>query len=185
MKHTTYDTRHEPRRKTERGFTIIETLVAVTILMIAIAGPLTIASQSLHAAQDAKNQLIATNLAQESVEELRNYKDNNITGSTLSTVFANVQNPSVRYMIQANPNGSYIQPESCVSAGDPNCELYLSPSTGYSYTSTDGAPTIFDRWFNITPISSNEYLLTVTVTWTTGNVGNQVTIEDLLSNIAR
>ena len=61
-----------------KGFTIIETLVAIAIMMIAIAGPLTIASQALNAAVNAKNIMVASNLAEEGMEYLKNIKDNNI-----------------------------------------------------------------------------------------------------------
>ena len=64
-----------------KGFTIIETLVAISILMIAIAGPLTIANQAITSAITAKNQMIASNLAQETIEYINNIKDNNIVGN--------------------------------------------------------------------------------------------------------
>jgi Tfp pilus assembly protein PilV len=68
------------RRKARisRGFTIIETLVAVTILMIAVAGPLVVASKGLNAALYARDQVIASYLAQESMEAIKNQRDNNI-----------------------------------------------------------------------------------------------------------
>jgi prepilin-type N-terminal cleavage/methylation domain-containing protein len=167
----------------QRGFTIIETLVAITILMIAIAGPLTIASQALHAAQDAKNQMIAMNLAQEAVEEIRNLKDDNIANTPLGQIFANYQDPNTSWGVEAAPGRGYI-PGSCVSLGDQNCSLKLSPDSGYSY-SPGGALTPFRRSFTVTAISDTEYLLTVTVTWTTGTVPNQIQIIDLLSATGR
>ncbi len=72
---------------TKEGFTLIETLVAVTILTIAIAAPLTLASQSLMAAYNSRDQVTAFHLAQEAVETVRAQRDHNIlniikTGST-------------------------------------------------------------------------------------------------------
>lgn len=57
-----------------KGFTIIETLVAITILMIAVAGPLTIAQKSLMASIYARDQIVASYLAQEVMEEYKNSK---------------------------------------------------------------------------------------------------------------
>jgi type II secretory pathway pseudopilin PulG len=62
----------------KNGFTIIETLVAISILMIAIAGPLTVAGKGYTSAIDARNQSEASLLAQESLEYLNNLKDNKI-----------------------------------------------------------------------------------------------------------
>lgn len=184
-------------RKTQNGFTIIETLVAITILMIAIAGPLTIASQALHAAQDAKNQMIATNLAQETVEEIRNLKDNNVANSSLFDLFygytTNTANANVGpWEVETDSDGSYAF-ASCAQIDNPNCNLYLDPSQGYIYEQTfASSPTPFKRSFSMMSIGDhnneqgiNEYVLTVTVSWTTGTVPNQIQIVELLTSSSR
>src|SRR3989344_8702148 len=65
-----------------KGFTIIETLVAVAILMISIAGPLTIAHKGLLAAVYAHDNVTASYLAQDAMEYIKNVKDYNILRST-------------------------------------------------------------------------------------------------------
>ena len=181
-------------RTAQKGFTIVETLVAITILMIAIAGPLTIASQALHAAQDAKNQMIASNLAQESVEEIRNYKDNNIATQTLVQLFNHytTANGGGLWYVETdvsnsgNSNGGYYSFGACSSTQGALCRLYLNPDQGYIYENTSGSvATPFYRSFSFLPVNDNEYLLTVTVSWTTGTVPNQVQIVDLLSAVSR
>lgn len=64
-----------------KGFTIVETLVAITILMIAIAGPLVAASRSLNAALYSRDQMIASFLAQETMEVLKNFRSNTVETS--------------------------------------------------------------------------------------------------------
>jgi prepilin-type N-terminal cleavage/methylation domain-containing protein len=64
--------------KIQKGFTLVETLVAITVLLLAISGPLTIATNSLIATQIAKDQLTANLLAQEGIELVRWQRDTNI-----------------------------------------------------------------------------------------------------------
>ena len=60
------------------GFTLIETLVAVTILTVSIVAPMVLASQSLQSAYYARDQIIAENLAQEALEAVRQVRDGQI-----------------------------------------------------------------------------------------------------------
>src|SRR6185369_6180494 len=60
---------------THSGFTIIETLVAIAILMIAIAGPLTVAQKGLTSSIYARDQMIASYLAQDAIEYVKNVRD--------------------------------------------------------------------------------------------------------------
>jgi prepilin-type N-terminal cleavage/methylation domain-containing protein len=57
------------------AFTLIETLIAITIITIAIVGPMTAASRAIVAAQTARDQLTASYLAQEGVEYVRAVRD--------------------------------------------------------------------------------------------------------------
>ena len=59
-----------------KGFTLIETMVAITILTFAMAGPLFTANRAIVAAQTARDQLTATYLAQEGIEYVRMMRDN-------------------------------------------------------------------------------------------------------------
>ncbi len=61
--------------QTSRGFTLIETLLAVLLLATAIAGPLTIASKGLTSTLIAKNQFTAFYLAQDAMEQVRFLRD--------------------------------------------------------------------------------------------------------------
>ena len=68
------NSKRNPRRVVS-GFTLVETLIAITIVTLSVAGPLYSASRSLVAAQSAEGKLIATYLAQEGIEYVREMRD--------------------------------------------------------------------------------------------------------------
>lgn len=57
------------------GFTLVETLVAISILLLVIVGPITIAQKGIQNAQFAREQLTAVFLAQEAIESIRELRD--------------------------------------------------------------------------------------------------------------
>src|SRR5690349_5431770 len=60
------------------GFTLIETLIAISVLMMAFTGPVAIATKALVAAIYSKNEIVAIYLAEEGIEVIRNMRDNNV-----------------------------------------------------------------------------------------------------------
>lgn len=58
-----------------RGFTLVETLVAITILLIVIVGPMTIAQKGMQTAYYAGEQTTAIYLAQEAIEHIQKLRD--------------------------------------------------------------------------------------------------------------
>lgn len=71
------------KNKNKQGFTLIETFVAITILMIAILGPMSIISKFYADSNYAKNQIAASFLAQDGMETIENIVNNN-TGERFS-----------------------------------------------------------------------------------------------------
>ena len=67
------------------AFTLIETLVAVTLLVVSVAAPMSLATQSLSSAFYARDQVTAFHLAQEAVESVRNVRDGNILAGVLGS----------------------------------------------------------------------------------------------------
>jgi prepilin-type N-terminal cleavage/methylation domain-containing protein len=62
-------------KENQSGFSLVETLVAITILLIVIVGPLSISSQSARSTSFASEQVIAFFLAQEGVEIVQKVRD--------------------------------------------------------------------------------------------------------------
>ena len=58
-----------------QGFTLVETLVAITILLVVIVGPLTIAQKGIQSSYYAGEQTTAVYLAQEAIEHIQKLRD--------------------------------------------------------------------------------------------------------------
>jgi type II secretory pathway pseudopilin PulG len=61
--------------KNNKGFTLLEALVAISILMVAVVAPITIAQKGLSSSFYIKNQMIASYLAQDAIEYIKNKRD--------------------------------------------------------------------------------------------------------------
>lgn len=162
-------------KETTKGFTIVETLVAIAILMIAIAGPLTIAQKGLMASIYARDQSVATFLAQDAMEYVKNYRDlvhdeNNPEGWLGELGSCSEVIPCQISTTEAGSITSGISPV-----------LYRTSS---GFTHSGSAASQFQRSFYIEVLQPEiEAKAVVTVSWTTGTVQNVVTIEDYLFNI--
>jgi type II secretory pathway pseudopilin PulG len=60
--------KRKKNKENEGGFTLVEALISITILMISVAAPLNLASQGLVAADIAQRQIVAYYLAQDAQE---------------------------------------------------------------------------------------------------------------------
>jgi prepilin-type N-terminal cleavage/methylation domain-containing protein len=66
------------KKKGKRGFTLVEMLVAVGILVTSTAGPIFLPAQGIGIADEAKNKILAVYLADEAIEVIKNRRDSNI-----------------------------------------------------------------------------------------------------------
>ena len=178
-----------------RAFTLIETLVAITILMMAIVGPYYAVQQAVNASYTARDQLIATSLAQEGVEFVHSIRDNNyIVNSALGcqpngcrSWLASVDGTSGSTASYANcftANGCMVDPtqntvNACAASG---CTpLYLSNTYIYNQAAS-GAATRFTRKVTLQSVSATEVAVTVKVTWITEHTSYTVTVTEHLNN---
>jgi prepilin-type N-terminal cleavage/methylation domain-containing protein len=167
-----------------KGFTLIETMIAVSILALSVAGPLYTASRAFISAETAHDQLVASYLAQESIEYVHAMRDNdylaayqaggtNISGTAWSTFLSGSAAGSVTQCrtsactldptrIMGTGSGFSLQPCS----GATCTPLYLA---GGIYTQQSGiigaVRTPFTRTLQVIDISSTEVRVVSTVSW--------------------
>ena len=174
----------------KKGFTLVETMVAISILMLGILGPLSIASTGLRNSLFAKDQVTAYYLAQEGIEYVRyvrdaNYLDdkkpwlnglNNCTeqyGCTVDTEEWFKTNASVTY--------------KCTSTDCGTDALLYKINSNQHYTHQSGSgntATPFTRIIKVenTP-TDKEIKVTSTVTWQTGAGQKSFTLTENVFNI--
>lgn len=66
-----------------KGFTVVETLVAISILSLSIAATFTAVQNGIQNSTIAKDQITAFYLAQEAMEYIKNVRDQNALASTV------------------------------------------------------------------------------------------------------
>lgn len=176
----------------KKGFTLIETIVAITILTFAVAGPLFTASRAIVAARAASYQLTASYLAQESVEYVRMLRDNHylvayaVEPATASTTgwatFRTEVNPCVIGICTFDPTGGLTNDQFLAACSGTCSKLYLTNQTNGIYTQENiGTQTPFTRTVKISDVSGNEESVVSTVTWSFHNTSYTVTVIDHLT----
>ena len=187
-----------------RAFTLIETLVAISLLTIAIVAPMSLTTQSLASAYYARDQITASYLAQEAIEGVREVRDGNILQNSQGTsvdLLAGIPSTSGQPFTVDTRNTS-VPPSYGMSLctgqaqGTPpvaTCSpLQLDP-TGTFYGYGSGTDSQFTRTVTTCFIQpdgtcsgntvTDEIRVTATVSWKTG--GLQVRTITLTENLYR
>lgn len=176
---------------THRGFTLIEAMVAVSIMAIAIAAPMYAASRTIAAAQLSAEKLTATYLAQEGVEYVRKVRDDAYLQhiADLSTAWAEFTN---RVAVCTGSQigctvDSISSPDIAQCAGDPatTCTpLYRNLFKQYTQSSVGSASekSVFTRYVQVRTVHQDREVEVVsTVVWQSHGVTQSVSVTDHLT----
>jgi prepilin-type N-terminal cleavage/methylation domain-containing protein len=189
----------------QSGFSLVETLVSITILLVIIIGPMSISSSAARSTSFASEQVIAFFLAQEGAEIAQKSRDDILLKYFLDPSDSNyIADPWTEFADEAvsvyercfeasgcglelnsDANGTIKTPLSCLGT---NCKLYYDASGQRSrYTHTPGAneTTPYTRVINFEEVSDNEIRVSSTVYWRTGSIreSQQVSVETYLFNV--
>jgi len=167
-------TAEEMREKHTRAFTLVETLVAVAILAVVLAGYLSLAQEGLSLVTNAKQRTAAFYLANDAMEyikniratDLSNRKEILVPGSDFYTVlFTNGKCDGANGCALDTANGTA---QECVPAGGQACQpLRFDDATSlYTYGNV-GVPSAFTRVVRVVPSTglSDEAAVSVEVSW--------------------
>jgi len=151
-----------------KGFTLVETLVALVLVTIAMGPVFILATSSLNVAARIEHNLVASSLAQEGVEVVRNIRDTNwLNGAAFDNNL---------------PVGTWRVEWSTASGGlmAVGSDPVLKKDNGiYNYST--GTDTVFRRTVAISKPNSGELILVSSVAWVErGNINRNVTAESHL-----
>lgn len=174
-----------------KGFTLVETLVAVAMLMIAIAGPLTIVSKGLTAATYAKNQVIASFLAQDLIEYIKS-QEVNLGFDNFLAQFDEGGGSIICTSLSEECNINTIDGSSDLDI-DNEGQLYFSPLGGYTPDSRNATTSPFRRIFTIsnsdgstlTDLNTDQIKISVQIYWSAGILDNVLLFESYLFNVIK
>jgi prepilin-type N-terminal cleavage/methylation domain-containing protein len=164
------------------GFTLVETLLALSIFSIAITGLISVSSRGVNDTNFVKNKMIASHLAAEGIELVRNMRDEMVMSVYESGVgvdnfwnnFIFGNPPGIVDCYDPNGNRSCymdafsVLPTTC---NNNNCpKLRYDPGTGYGYAgSLETSFTRTIRVFNVPGGANEEVIVDSVVTWNQGS----------------
>ncbi len=192
--------------KKQQGFTLIETLIAILILTLSIGALLSLAAGGFFSVRYARNQIVANNLMQESLEYIRNTRD---TSFNQGLTWDDWKNTVLSVDTAGNTTGTgvdgcfsssgcYVDPyttgphiKECQGGGCPNViyypdEGFYGYSTSYPFTPGPSQPftTSFVRRIKIEPStkSPDQVIVSASITWLNGATAKTISQSMLITN---
>jgi type II secretory pathway pseudopilin PulG len=158
--------------------TLIETLVAITMLTVAIIAPMSLTMQSLSGSYYARDQVVAFNLAQEALESVRAIRDGNVLQIAYGTGDCD---GSPMHLMCGIPTATDFMIDTrkigtdaiilCDADGTVECDPLETDGELYGYD-TGWEPTVFTRTVHadFIPGTQDEIQISVKMEWRVGPV---------------
>jgi len=198
---------HKYNKSNPQGFSLVETLVAISILLLVVVGPLTISARAAKSNSFAAEQAVAHFLAQEGLELAQKARDDIMLAgiqTPANTSWADFINTSGVYQHCFSTAGcglemNQVTPQNAVVATpvrcDPieDCKLHRSLTTTersrFTHDASGATSTPYTRVIKFFPITIagqvSQLRVESVVTWRTGNlIANQrMEVETVLFDI--
>jgi len=180
--------------KNKKGFTILESIVAIFILSLSISGAFSAVQQSLSQSIIAKDEVKASYLAQEAIEIIKNKRDSNqldriIDNSTNSWLFGISESPadSCFFGKTCRVDATSFNFVDCGGGWD-SCPNINQDSATFLYSYGAFPVTNFKREIQIERVQDDtfgnpiEVAVIVRVSWTKGLVTREFKVKTYLFN---
>lgn len=153
------------------GFTIVETLVSLAIFSVSVIGLITVTTQGSIDAKFYKKKIIASHLAQENLERIRNIRDSGTLSGSSSTPWNDFKNTISGCVPTNNFVGCYpassTDIKKCDAVVKEGCPLFDLYGTYTSYVFTSGVPVAFWSVVQIVDMGDSVKVIS-TVSWGEG-----------------
>jgi prepilin-type N-terminal cleavage/methylation domain-containing protein len=182
------------KKNNKKGFTLIETLVAISILSLSVLSTFAAVQSSLQFSNSTKDQIVAFFLVQDAMEFIKNIRDENALvnlsggGNTwLSGLTSQPSDPcwaggagEVKKFCMVDSAAKTISfcgltPGACpvLNINTPNGLMGYNPAW---------TPTNFTREIQFTTLDTDEVQVHVTIYWTTRGEAKTLSVSQLLFN---
>lgn len=179
----------------QKGFTLIETLVAIFILTMTIGALLTLTTGGFYSVRYARNQIVANSLMQESLEYIRNDRDSAmLAGTTWDTWRGNMNSAGCfSNTCYVDPYTTGVNIQSCSSVDHCPSVTYYSDRYFYGYDGNSYPFAIGQKYttsfvrsvamsYANSGADQNQVVVTVKVKWLNGTNPKEVSQSTLLTN---
>lgn len=179
------------KNSNKKGFTLIEVLVAVTIVATAVAGVFSAVQSSLQKNSFAENKIVAYYLAVDAMEFVRNLRDENgikniqalTSGSSVNWLYGIYQTSSDPCYGRSCIVDSPSKTVTACSGNHSTCpNIRYDSNTGLYGNNSSWNSSIYKRSVTISSISATEVLVSVSVSWTEQGNGKTYTVSEILRN---
>lgn len=167
----------------QEGFTIIESLVAITILVVVITGSMAAVQTGISSYTFSKDQITASYLAQEGFEQLRNIRDENAQNGLDWLAGISQISTDPCYFGQAC-TVSPIETTVTIRCSVPGACAYLrqDPTNGFYGYAPSWVLTPFRREIILSSINSDEISILVTIYWSKGASTREFRVRENILN---
>ncbi|MBI4132859.1 MAG: type II secretion system protein [Candidatus Sungbacteria bacterium] len=180
------------KKNSRTGFTLLETIVALSVILGGLAGPFALATRGIFTAKFAKSKLVALYLAEEGVETIRHMRENNILGNfdwrglgSCTGSCTVLQDGSYQVsVVDGSPSCPTIF--ATVGQGDPivfdsASGLYLQSRSGFACPGVATSPS-FTRVVTLSTPATDQMRVVSTITWSDSGILRQVRLEEVFYN---
>lgn len=142
------------KKYSHKGFSLVEVMVSMAVLALGISAIMVLMTENIRSAAEARDQAIAVGLANESIEIVRNFKENTAT-----------------FKAGSKSNGDYVADVNSsytTFANNTNKRLYIDAASGfYLHALTPPASSTASKFYRKITLTNGSGQINVTsyVSW--------------------